>query len=166
MNTEQKGCFEGTLPHITRLRNAAVHRRGLTSVQLLKQVHSAYMLAEVLQDNECRNSLQTIHMSVDTWVKNMDHDTEGMKREAERRVRRLELMLQTTIAQQQNKISSAAGQGLIDSITTEFGLHQLNAAAEVKSTLTCDEHAGNTGGITLIDEDDIESDEIQLQTEL
>ena len=75
-------------------------------------------------------------------------------------------MLQTTIAQQQNKISSAAGQGLIDSITTEFGLYHPNAAAEAKGTLTCDEHAGNTGGITFIDEDDIESDKIRSQTEL
>jgi hypothetical protein len=75
-------------------------------------------------------------------------------------------MLQTIIAQQKNKISSAAGQGLIDSITTEFGLYHPNAAAEVKGTLTCDKHVGNTGGITLIDKDDIESDEIRLQTEL
>ena len=40
------------------------------------------------------------------------------------------------------------------------------AAAEVKGTLTCDERAGNTGGITFINQDDIKSDEIQLQTEL
>jgi hypothetical protein len=166
MNTEQQKCFKETLPHITRLRHTAVHRLHLTSVQLLKQVHSAYMLAEVLQDNECRDGLQAIHLRVDTWVKNMDHKTEVMKQEAERRVHQLELMLETTIAQQQNKISSAAGQGLIDSITTEFGLHHPNATAEVKGTLTCDEHARNTGGITLIDEDDIESDENRLQTEL
>ena len=40
------------------------------------------------------------------------------------------------------------------------------AAAEVKGTLTCDEHAGKTGGITFIDQDDIESDENRIQTEL
>jgi hypothetical protein len=106
MNTEQQKCFKETLPYITRLRHTAVHRLQLTSGQLLKQVHSAYMLAEVLQDNECRNRLQTIHLKVDAWVKNMDHDTEVMKQEAERRVRQLELMLQATIAQQQNKIPS------------------------------------------------------------
>jgi hypothetical protein len=166
MYTEQKKCFKRTLPHITRLRHTAVHRLHLTSVQLLKQVHSAYILAEVLEDKECTNRLQTMHLRVDKWVKNMDHDTEVMKQEAERRVRQLELMLQITIAQQENRISSAAGQGLIDSIITEFGLHHPNAAAEIKGTLTCDEHAGNTGGIILIDEDDIESDENQLQTEL
>ncbi|KNG45667.1 ubiquinol-cytochrome-c reductase [Stemphylium lycopersici] len=108
----------------------------------------------------------TMHSRVDAWVKNMDHNTEVMKQEAERRVRQLELVLQETIAQQQNKISLAAGQGLIESITSELGLHHPNAAAEVKGTLTCDEHAGNTGGITLIDENDIESDENRLQTEL
>lgn len=96
----------------------------------------------------------------------MDHDMDVMKQEAERRVRQLELMLQTTIAQQQNRISSAAGQGLIDSITTEFRLNLPNAAAEIKSTFTGDEHARNTGGTIVIDEDDIESDENQLQTEL
>jgi hypothetical protein len=166
MNTEQKRCFEGILPHIIQLRNNAVHRRVLPSVQLLERVHSAYTLAEVLQDNDCRNALQAIHLRVDTWVKNMDHDTEVMKQEAERRVRQLELMLRTTIAQQQYKISSAAGQGLIDSITTEFGLHHPNAAAEVKGTLTCDEQAGDTGVTTPVNEDDIESDEFQLQNEL
>ena len=166
MNTEQQMCFEETLPYITQLRHTAVHRLHLTSVQLLKQVHSAYMLAGVLQDNEGRNRLETIHLRVDAWVKNMNHNTEVMKQEAERRVRQLELELQETIAQQQNKISLAAGQGLIESITSELGLHYPNAAAEVKGTLTCDEHAGNTGGITLIDEDDIESDENRLQTEL
>jgi hypothetical protein len=166
MNTQQQKCFKETLPYITRLRHTAVHRLHLTSIQLLKQVHSAYMLAEALQDNEGRNRLETIHLRVDAWVKNMDHDTEVMKQESERRVCQLELMLQTTIAQQQNKISLVAGQGLIESITSELGFHHPNAAAEVKGTLTCDEHAGNTGGITLIDEDDIESDEILLQTEL
>jgi len=75
-------------------------------------------------------------------------------------------MLQTNIAQQQNNISSAAGQGLIDSITTEFGLYHPDAAAEVKSTLTSDEHAGNNGCTTLIDKNDFKSDEILLQTEL
>lgn len=166
MSTEQKKCFKETLPCITQLRHTAVHRLHLTSVQLLKQVHSAYILAEILQDNECRNRLQTIHLRVDTWVKSMDHDMDVMKQEAERRVRQLELMLQTTIAQQQNRISSAAGQGLIDSITTEFRLNLPNAAAEIKSTFTGDEHARNTGGTIVIDEDDIESDENQLQTEL
>jgi hypothetical protein len=156
-----------TLRHITQLRHTVVHRLHITSVQLLKQVHSAYILAEVLQDNECRDKLQTIHSEVDTWVKNMDHDTEVMKQETERKVRQLELMLQqTTIAQQQNEISSAAGQGLINSITTEFGLHHTNAAAEVKGSLSCDEHARSTGGIIPIDEGDIESDENQLQAEL
>ncbi|KAF2820892.1 hypothetical protein CC86DRAFT_397741 [Ophiobolus disseminans] len=121
---------------------------------LQKQVHSAYMLAEVLQDNKGISRLQTIHLRVDTSVKNMDQDTE------------LELMLQTTIAQQQNKISLAAGQVLIGSITTEFGLHYPNAAAEIKGTLTCDKHARSTRGIILINEDNIESDENWLQTEL
>jgi hypothetical protein len=166
MNTEQQTCFKKTLPCVTQLRNTAVHRRNLTSAELQKQVHSAYMLAEVLQDNECRNRLQSIHSRVDTWIKNMDHDTEVMRQEAERRVRQLELMLQTTITRQQNKISSAAGQGLIDSITTEFGLQHPNAEAEIKGTFTCDEHARDTGGIVLVNEDDIESDEDQLQTEL
>jgi hypothetical protein len=166
MNTEQQKCFKETLPCIIRLRHTAVHRLHLTSVQLLEQVHSAYILAEVLQDKKCKDRLQTIHLRVDTWVKNMDHDMEVMKQEAERRVRQLELMLQTTIAQQQNKISSAAGQGLIDSITTEFRLHHPNATAEINGTFTCDEHARNTGGTILIDEDDIESDENRLQTEL
>ncbi|KAF2818312.1 hypothetical protein CC86DRAFT_433839 [Ophiobolus disseminans] len=118
------------------------------------------------KNNEGRNRLEIIHLRVDAWVKNIDHDTEVMKQEAEHRVCQLELMLQTTIAQQQNKISLAAGQGLIESITSELGLHHPNSAAEVKGTLTCDEHAGNAGGIPLIDEDDIESDENRLQTEL
>lgn len=166
MNTEQQKRFKETLPYIIRLRHTAVHRLHLTSVQLLKQVHSACILAEVLQDNECRNRLQTIHSRLDMWVKNMDHDMEVMKQEAERRVHQLELMLQTTIAQQQNKISSAAGQGLVDSIITEFGLHPPDATAEIKSTFTRDEHAKDTGGNILIDEDDIESDENRLQTEL
>jgi hypothetical protein len=109
MDTEQQKSFKETLPHITRLRHTAFHRLHLMSVQLLKQVHSAYMLAKVLQDNECRNRLQTIHSRVDTWVKNMDHNTEVIKQEAERRVCQLELMLQTSIALQQNRISSAAG---------------------------------------------------------
>jgi hypothetical protein len=124
------------------------------------------MLAEVLQDNEGRYRFDTIHLRANAWVENIDHNTEVMKQEAERRVRQLELVLQTTIAQQQNKISLAAGQGLIESITSELGLHHPNAAAEVKGTLTCDEHAGDTGGVTLINEDDIESDENWLQTEL
>jgi hypothetical protein len=166
MDTEQKRCFKRTLPCIIRLRHTAVHRRHLTSAELQKQVHSAYMLAEVLQDDECRNRLQTIHSRVDTWVKNMDRDTEVMKQEAERRVRQLELMLQTTITRQQNKISSAAGQGLIDSITTEFRLQHPSAAAEIKGTFTCDEHARNTGDIILVDENDIESDEGRLRMEL
>jgi hypothetical protein len=166
MNTEQQMCFKETLPCVTQLRHTAVHRRHLTSAEMQKQVHSAYMLAEVLQDNECRSRLQTIHSRVDTWVKNMNHDTKLMEQEAERRVRQLELLLQTTIAQQQIKISSAAGQGLIDSITTEFGLYYPNAAAEIKGAFTCDEKIRDTGGIVLIDEDDIESDEDRLQTEL
>lgn len=166
MSTEQKKCFKKILPCITQLRHTAVHRLHLTSVQLLKQVHSAHTLAEILQDDECRYRLQTIHSRVNTWAKNMDHSMEVMKQEAERRVRQLELMLQTTIAQQQNKISSAAGQGLIDSITTEFRLHLPDAAAEIKDTFTCDEHARNAGGTIVVDEDDIESDENQLQTEL
>jgi hypothetical protein len=66
MNTEQKKCFKKTLTYITRLRHTAVHRLHLTSAELLKQVHSAYMLAEVLQDTECRNRLQTIYLRVDT----------------------------------------------------------------------------------------------------
>jgi len=45
------------------------------------------MLAEVLQDNECRDRLQATHLRVDTWVKNIDHDTEVMMQEAECRVR-------------------------------------------------------------------------------
>jgi hypothetical protein len=96
MNTEQQKCLKETLPYITRLRHTTVHRLHLTSVQLLKQVHSAYMLAEALQDNEGRNRLETIHLRVDAWVKNMDHDMEVMKQEAERRVCQLELMLQIT----------------------------------------------------------------------
>lgn len=166
MNTEQQKRFKETLPCIDRLRHTAVHRLHLTSVQLLKQVHSAHILAEVLQDDECRNRLQIIYSRVDIWVKSMDHDMEAMEQEAERRARQLEQMLRTTFAQQQNKISSAAGQGLIDSITTGFGLHRPNAAAESKVTFTCDEHAGNTEGTILIDEEDIESDENRLQTEL
>ena len=154
------------MPCVTQLRNTAVHRRHLTSAELQKQVHSACMLAEVLRDEECRSRLQTIHTRVDTWVKSMNHDMEVVEQEAERRLRQLELLLQTTMAQQQNKISSAAGQGLIDSITTEFGPYYPNAVAEIKGTLTCDEYARNTGGIVLIDEDDIESDEDRLQTEL
>ncbi|EMD86638.1 hypothetical protein COCC4DRAFT_143796 [Bipolaris maydis ATCC 48331] len=166
MNTEQQKRFKETLPCINRLRHTAVHRLHLTSVQLLKQVHSAHILAEVLQDSECRNKLQTIHFRMDMCVKNMDHDMEAMEQEAERRARQLEQMLRTTFAQQQKKLSSAAGQGLIDSITTEFGLPRPNAAAEIKATFTWDEHTGNTGGTILIDEDDIESDENRLQTEL
>ncbi|KAF1346402.1 hypothetical protein EJ07DRAFT_22865, partial [Lizonia empirigonia] len=72
MDTEQQMCFKETLPCVTQLRHTAVHRRHLTSAELQKQVHSAYMLAEVLQDNECRNKLHTIHLRVDTSVKNMD----------------------------------------------------------------------------------------------
>jgi hypothetical protein len=166
MNAEQQKCFKDTLPCAIRLRHTAVHRLPLTSAQLLKQVYSAYILAEILQDNECSHRLHTIYLRVDTWIKNMDRDMEVMKQEAERRVCQLELMLQRTIAQQQNKISSAAGQGLIDSITTEFGLHHPNAAAEGNSTYTCDEYTRSTGGTMLIDEDDIESDENRLQTEL
>jgi hypothetical protein len=166
MNTEQQMCFKETLPCVTQLRHTAVHRRHLTSAELQKQVHSAYMLAEVLQDNECRNKLHTIHLRVDTSVKKMDSDTEVMRQGAESRVRQLELMLQTTIAQQQNNISLAAGQGLLDSISTEFLLQHPNAEAEIKGTFTCHEHARDTGGIVLIDEDDIESDEDRLQTEL
>ncbi|KAH7563655.1 hypothetical protein J3E72DRAFT_419392 [Bipolaris maydis] len=166
MNTEQQKRFKEILPYIIRLRHTAVHRLQLTSVQLLKQVHSAYILAEVLQENECRNRLQTIHLKLDTWAKNMDDDMEVMKQEAQRRVRQLELILQTTIAQQQNKISSAAGQGLIDSITTELGLHHLDVTAEIKGIFTRDERARDTGGNIIIDEDDIESDENRLQTEL
>jgi hypothetical protein len=166
MNTEQQTCFKETLRCVTQLRHTAVHRRHLTSAEFQKQVHSAYMLAEVLQDNECRNNLHTIHLRVDTSVKNMDHDTEVMRQEAESRVRQLELMLQTTITQQQNSISLAAGQGLLDSISTEFVLHYANAAVEIKGSSTCGEHARNIGGIVLINEDDIESDEDRLQTEL
>jgi hypothetical protein len=166
MNTEQKTCFKEILPCIIRLRHTAVHRRHLTSAEFQKQVHSAYMLAELLQDDECRNRLQTIYSRVDTWVKNMDRDTEVMKQEAERKVRQLELMLQTTITRQQNSISLAAGQGLLDSISTEFVLHYANAAVEIKGSSTCGEHARNIGGIVLINEDDIESDEDRLQTEL
>jgi hypothetical protein len=70
----------------------------------------------------------------------MNHNTEVMRQEAERRVRQMELMLETTIAQQQNKTSSAAGRGLIDSITTGFVLQHPDAAAGIKGKFTCDEH--------------------------
>jgi hypothetical protein len=166
MNIEQQKCFKDTFPCVIRLRHTAVHRLHLTSVQLLKQVHSAHVLAEVLQDHECSVKLQTIYLGVDMWIKKMDHDLEVMKQEADRRARQLELMLQKTIAQHQNKISSAAGQGLIQSIATEITLHYPNAAAELKGISTCDEYARNTGDTILVDEDDIESDENRLQTEL
>jgi hypothetical protein len=44
------------------------------------------MLAEVLQDNECRNKLYAIYLRVDTLVKKMDSDTEVMRQGAESRV--------------------------------------------------------------------------------
>jgi hypothetical protein len=163
MNTKQRACFKETLPYVTQLRHTAVHRRHLTAIQLLEQVHSAYVLAKALQDDECRNRLQIIHSSVDSRVKNMKQETEAMKRESERRVYELELMLQTTIAQQQDRISSVAGQELINSINKEFGLHHPSAGAEFKGTFTCDERARNAGGIIPVDENDIESDEDRLQ---
>jgi Sec-independent protein translocase protein TatA len=166
MSTEQQKGFKEILPHVTQLRHTAVHRRLLASDQLQEQVHCAYVLAEVLQDNECRDKLQIIRRSVDGGVKDMKKQTEEMKQELERRLKQLELTLQTTIAQQQSSISLAAGQKLVDSINKELRPCYPSAAAEIKGTFTCDEHARNTGDIILVDENDIESDEDRLQTEL
>jgi hypothetical protein len=110
LNTTGQSSFQELASIVTRLRHAVVHRLHLTSDQLLKQVHSAHLLAEALQDSGAKDILSILYVQVDMCVKQMDHVMGVMEQEARRgllqiemqrdALRQSELVLQTSIAQQ------------------------------------------------------------------
>jgi hypothetical protein len=144
---------------------------------LLKQVHSAHLLAEALQDSGAKDILGILYGQVDMCVKQMDHVMGVMEQESRRgllqieiqrdALRQSELVLQTSIAQQQIDIPLAAGQELIGSISTMINPRSPNRDGEIKSTVTRDQHTRYTGcNSVVLDEADIESDEDRLRAEL
>jgi hypothetical protein len=177
LNTTGQSSFQRLTSIVTQLRHAAVHRLHLTSDQLLKQVHSAHLLAEALQDSGAKDMLGILYVQVDRCVKRMDHDMGVMEQEARRgllqikmqrdALRQSELVLQKSIAQQQVDIPSAAGQELIGSIDTIINTQSPNRDGEIKSTVSRDQNVKYTGcNSIVVDEADIESDEDRLRAEL
>jgi hypothetical protein len=177
LNPTGQSSFQELTMIVTQLRNAAVHRTHLTSDELLKQVHSAHLLAEALQDSGAKDILGILHVQVNKFIKRMDHDMRIMEREARRGLLHIKMqrdalcqkeeILQKSIAQQQIDIPSAAGKELIELISSMIDPQRSNIDGEIKSTVTCDKHVGYTGcNSVAVDEADIESDEDRLRAEL
>jgi hypothetical protein len=177
LNTSGQSSFQELTSIVTQLRHAAVHRIHLTSDQLLKQVHSAHLLAKALQDRGAIDILGVIYVQVDKYVIQMNHDMGVIQQEARsvllqiemqrEALRQRELVLQKSIAQQQIDISSVAGRDLIGSMITITNPQSSDRDGEVKSTLTRDQHSRYTGcNSVIVDETDIESDEDRLRAEL
>ncbi|PSN59048.1 hypothetical protein BS50DRAFT_287940 [Corynespora cassiicola Philippines] len=162
-------------PKVAQLRHTAVHRLHLTPKELLCQLHSACVLAEILQDVGTASRLQTVYIEVDTHAKKMVHTIEimqqevnstpfQMKREREALVQR-EQQLLSYVAQQRIDIPTAADEALVESVNALLATHRLDKSAERQSMISSNqnivyaEHA-------IIFEDDIESDEEQLEAEL
>jgi hypothetical protein len=177
LSTTGQPCFQELTSTVIQLRHAAVHRSHLTSEQLLKQVHSAHLLAEALQDIEVKDILGDLHIQVNRCVKQMDHEIGVLEQEARRELlqiemqrdtlRQSELVLQNSIAQQQIDIPLVVGQELIGSISTMINLQNPNRDRKMKSTVTRYHHTKYTGcDSVVVDEADIESDEDRLRAEL
>nr|BAI44736.1 similar to ubiquinol-cytochrome-c reductase [Alternaria alternata] len=176
MSIAERASFNKLVPIVAQLRHAAVHRLHLLSNKFLSQIHSASVLAEALQEEMSKASLQTMYAQVDTHVKKMNQDVEAMNQEGRKRIiqiqaereklRQEELLLRQSMAQQLIDISAATGQALTESIATSFAPGMPGAVRSSENMATEDERATNDDFHVTINDTDIESDEDQLQAEL
>jgi hypothetical protein len=166
VSTEAQCSLEKITLTVARLRHTAVHRLHLTPSDFLGQIRYAIMLTEVLQDVGTASILEALYGRVDTHAKKMDHDIEAvqqrvhaalllMQREKEELAER-EQQLLSYAAQQNIDIPDATGVVLLDSINAVLASSNANIVVEKQQ--------GADG--VIVEDDDIDSDEEQLQAEL
>lgn len=175
-STTGEESFAKLISVVPQLRHAAVHRDHLKTDRFLELIYTAQMLADALQDKEGMVKLQNIRTELEAYITKMKHrlrlakeetDSRLLEIEAQKKVlREKELLVQRSLAEQQNDISVNTGRALLESIHTILDPTKPNASSKFTSTFTCDEHAKHTGHTVFVGESDIESDEDRLQEAL
>jgi hypothetical protein len=175
ISTERQVSLNNIAPAVARLRHTAVHRLHLTSDELLDQIRSAHILAEVLQDVRSTSLLQALYGSVDTQTKEMKHNLEAMQQEVDTTLLQIQSQREALIQREQQLLSYATqrnidipvatGLALLESLNVVLSHSKPNIVVEKQSVVGCDENAAHTYGV-MVEDNDIESDEDRLQAEL
>lgn len=176
MGAAEQASFKEIFPSLARLRHSAVHRLHLGIDEFLAQVLCARMLTEILQDVDSTSKLQALYLQVDAFATKMKHDTKAMEREFHKSLSQIkkqrealvqeEQHLRSAFARKQADISVAAGLVLVESIDTLSAPHKRNLVIQSPSEARGSGNSRCFDEDIVINEDDIESDEDQLQAEL
>ncbi|KAF2260394.1 hypothetical protein CC78DRAFT_571207 [Lojkania enalia] len=176
MNTGGQATLKGITPAIAQLRHTVVHRLPLTSEEFLVQINSARVLADILQDIGSATKLQKLYVVVDIYVKEMENNTKAMQQEVDSTLFKIKRQKEELIQREQQFLSSiakkqigmpvATGQALVKSIHTLLAPDKQDIIVNKQSMVKCNENTMSTNYGVIVEEDDIESDEDHLQTEL
>ncbi|KAH9882691.1 hypothetical protein J1614_000056 [Plenodomus biglobosus] len=175
ISREGWASLKNIAPVVARLRHTVVHRLHLDRDTFFRQIRSALILVEVLQDVRSMSILRTLYESVETHAKKMDCSTEAVQQEVDTTLLQVqrereglaqrERELLSHAAQRNIDIPIATGLQLLDSINALLAPCNPNIVVEKQSIGGLDNNALHTYGV-IVEDDDIESDEERLQAEL
>lgn len=163
-----RATFKKIRPRLALLRHSAVHRLHLEHSALIEQVHAALVLTDILRDRGSKAKLQTVCTCLEGIVTEKNQDAEALHRavndellaiEKQREgLDRREQQLRASAATQISRISAEADQSLLGCIVDQLVTSRLGSGGEK------DMQRNSTD--IYVDENDIESDEDQLQADL
>jgi hypothetical protein len=163
-------------PRLAQLRHTAVHRLHPSSDELAEQIRAALQLGEVLRDDSCTSKLNVVRSRLEASISKTKRDTEAMKQEMNRAFlvieKRREALdrevqqLRSATVQQLSLIPKAADQALLDCVDELLEIRKPERPAESRNETCRDDNTGCFSRSVYVDEDDIESDEDQLQADL
>lgn len=169
-----RATFKEIRPRLAHLRHSAVHRLHLAPDRVLEKVHAALMLAKILGDGSSTSKLQAVHVRLGNSIGRTKRDTEAMQQEvnhayvAIQRQREAldqqERELRASAVKQLSGIADAADQSLLGCMYDLLDVRGPEGGSEQGNH--CKQDTDNSDCSVHVNEDDIESDEDQLQADL
>jgi DNA anti-recombination protein RmuC len=167
---DEKGraVFKEIRPRLALLRHSAVHRLHLEHSAFLEQIHAALMLTEILRDDSSKSKLQAVYTRLEETILETERSTEAVQQDVSHKLLALqeqrheldrrEQQLRASAAKQFVRISKEADRFLLGCVDNLLDANKLENESgkdiQRESSEIC------------VDENDIESDEDQLQVDL
>ena len=167
---DEKGraVFKEIRPRLALLRHTAVHRLHLEHSAFLEQIHAALMLTEILRDDSSKSKLQAVYTRLEETILETGRSTEAVQQDVSHKLLALqeqrheldrrEQQLRASAAKQFVRISKEANRFLMGCVDN------LLDANKLENESGKDIQRGSSE--ICVDENDIESDEDQLQADL
>ena len=168
LDEEGRAVFKEIRPRLALLRHSAVHRLYLEHGAFLEQVHAALMLTEILHDDSSKDKLQAVYKLLGQTISEIERRTKVVQEDVSHELLTLqkqrddldrrEQQLRASAAEQFVMISKEADRSLLRCIDNLSDVDKLENGSKKDIQRESSE--------VYVDEDDIESDEDQLQAGL